>query len=53
MVFDNTLLVEGGQVFSHFTVDFSGNFGGGQSSSWGASFLIVHFLTLSAYRQGL
>jgi hypothetical protein len=53
MVFDNTIPVEGGHVVSHFTVHFSGHFGGGQSSSWGASFLIVHFLTLSTYRQGL
>lgn len=48
MVFDNTILVEGGLVFSYFTVHFSGHFVGGQSSWWGASFLIVHFLTLSA-----
>jgi hypothetical protein len=53
MVFDNTISVEGGQVVSHFTVHSSGHFGAGESPSWGASFLILHFLTLSAYRQGL
>ncbi len=45
MVFDNTIPVEGGHVVSPFTVHFSGHFGGGQSSLWGASFLIVHFFT--------